>query len=48
MTEVSVSPAPKATSAQIAEWKKTKTIGIIGLGDMGQLYANKFHASGWK
>lgn len=29
------------TEEQIVEWKKNKTIGIIGLGDMGLLYAQK-------
>ncbi|KAG7192348.1 prephenate dehydrogenase (NADP(+)) [Scheffersomyces spartinae] len=28
--------------------QKTKTIGIIGLGDMGLLYARKFSAAGWR
>jgi len=37
-----------ATPEQIAQWKETKKIGIIGLGDMGQLYARKFTESGWK
>ncbi|CEP61984.1 prephenate dehydrogenase (NADP(+)) LALA0_S04e05094g [Lachancea lanzarotensis] len=32
----------------IEEWKRTKTIGIIGMGDMGQLYAEKFAHHGWK
>lgn len=29
-------------------WKKTKTIGIIGLGDMGAMYAERFSKAGWK
>lgn len=33
---------------QIESWKATKTIGIIGLGDMGLLYANKFSEAGWR
>ncbi|CCD24244.1 prephenate dehydrogenase (NADP(+)) NDAI_0C05850 [Naumovozyma dairenensis CBS 421] len=32
---------------QIKEWKATRIIGIIGLGDMGLLYANKFSEAGW-
>lgn len=32
----------------INELKKTKTIGIIGLGDMGYLYAKRFSEAGWK
>lgn len=32
----------------IAQWKKTKTIGIIGLGDMGVLYARRFSEAGWR
>lgn len=32
----------------IKEWKATKTIGIIGLGDMGLLYARRFSEDGWK
>lgn len=28
--------------------KKSKTIGIIGLGDMGFLYARRFSQAGWK
>lgn len=30
-----------------AKWKAEKTIGIIGLGDMGLLYARKFSEAGW-
>merc|ERR1712105_550043 len=29
------------------EWKKSKTIGIIGLGDMGAMYAERFSSAGW-
>lgn len=28
--------------------KETFQIGIIGMGDMGRLYANKFAEGGWK
>lgn len=28
--------------------KQTKTIGIIGLGDMGLMYARRFSEAGWK
>ncbi|CAB4253656.1 similar to Saccharomyces cerevisiae YBR166C TYR1 Prephenate dehydrogenase involved in tyrosine biosynthesis, expression is dependent on phenylalanine levels [Maudiozyma barnettii] len=35
------------TDEQIAQWKKEKIVGIIGLGDMGQLYAEKFSEAGW-
>jgi glutamyl-tRNA reductase len=28
--------------------KGTLQIGIIGMGDMGRLYANKFAEGGWK
>lgn len=35
------------TDEQIAQWKLEKTIGIIGLGDMGLLYAQKFSQAGW-
>lgn len=31
----------------ISELKKIKTIGIIGLGDMGALYARRFADAGW-
>ncbi|CCH61456.1 hypothetical protein TBLA_0E04010 [Henningerozyma blattae CBS 6284] len=30
------------------QWKKSKTIGIIGLGDMGLMYARIFSQNGWK
>ena len=30
------------------EWKKSKVIGIIGLGDMGLLYARRFSEAGWR
>lgn len=33
---------------EIQKLKATKTIGIIGLGDMGLLYARKFSEAGWK
>lgn len=32
----------------ISQWKASKTIGIIGLGDMGLLYARRFSEAGWK
>lgn len=37
-----------ASEDQIKQWKATKVIGIIGLGDMGFLYATKFAEAGWK
>ncbi|BAO38441.1 prephenate dehydrogenase [NADP+] [Kluyveromyces marxianus] len=37
-----------ATEEQISRWKEEKIIGIIGLGDMGLLYANRFSNAGWK
>lgn len=39
---------PPFDENQVQEWKKTKKIGIIGLGDMGRLYVNKFQSAGWK
>lgn len=36
------------TEEQIAKWKHEKTIGIIGLGDMGLLYATRFSKAGWR
>lgn len=30
------------------QWQANKVIGIIGLGDMGLLYATKFSSAGWK
>lgn len=27
--------------------KRTLEVGIIGMGDMGRLYANKLRAAGW-
>lgn len=38
---------PMIDSERIAHWKKTKVVGIIGLGDMGLLYAQKFSSAGW-
>lgn len=35
------------TEDDIKRWKETKTLGIIGLGDMGLLYATKFSEAGW-
>lgn len=35
------------SESQIAQWKADKVIGIIGLGDMGLLYAHKFSDAGW-
>lgn len=32
----------------IQHLKETKTIGIIGLGDMGLMYARRFSEAGWK
>ncbi|CDO95198.1 unnamed protein product [Kluyveromyces dobzhanskii CBS 2104] len=37
-----------ASDQQIEKWKQEKTIGIIGLGDMGLLYASRFSKAGWK
>ncbi|ODQ64911.1 prephenate dehydrogenase [Nadsonia fulvescens var. elongata DSM 6958] len=34
--------------AIINEWKRSKAIGIIGLGDMGRLYALRFAKAGWQ
>jgi prephenate dehydrogenase (NADP+) len=34
--------------AQLQALKDTKTIGLIGLGDMGTLYARRFSEAGWK
>lgn len=36
------------TEDEITNLKQTKTIGIIGLGDMGLLYAKRFSEAGWK
>ena len=36
------------STEKVEQWKATKYIGIIGLGDMGLLYANKFSDAGWK
>lgn len=35
------------TEEQITSLKQSKTIGIIGLGDMGYLYASRFSSAGW-
>ncbi|SCU87253.1 LAME_0D09362g1_1 [Lachancea meyersii CBS 8951] len=35
-------------SRLIERWKQTKIIGIIGMGDMGQMYAERFGQHGWK
>ncbi|QPG74518.1 prephenate dehydrogenase (NADP(+)) [Brettanomyces nanus] len=35
------------TPEEIKQLQKTKTIGIIGLGDMGLLYAQRFSEVGW-
>lgn len=32
----------------MTDFQSTKVIGIIGLGDMGYLYANRFTQAGWK
>lgn len=37
-----------ATSDEVIRWQADKTIGIIGLGDMGKLYARILTVSGWK
>jgi prephenate dehydrogenase (NADP+) len=31
----------------VEEWKQSRVIGIIGLGDMGLLYARRFSEAGW-
>lgn len=35
-------------SSAVAKLKQEKTIGIIGLGDMGLLYAKRFSEAGWR
>lgn len=35
------------SDAEIAKLRETKKIGIIGLGDMGLLYARRFSEAGW-
>ncbi len=48
----STAPAVRTTSAPVtdatAEEKASVQIGIIGMGDMGRLYADKFSAGGWQ
>ncbi|AMD19637.1 HCL514Cp [Eremothecium sinecaudum] len=34
-------------NAQVKHWMDTKIIGIIGLGDMGLMYAEKLSQAGW-
>lgn len=36
-----------ASEDEIEGWKASNTVGIIGLGDMGLLYATKFSEAGW-
>jgi prephenate dehydrogenase (NADP+) len=36
------------TDSMIEKWKVEKQIGIIGLGDMGRLYARQLSEAGWK
>lgn len=36
------------SDVEMEKLKATKTIGIIGLGDMGLLYARRFSEAGWK
>lgn len=36
------------TDSTSMSFKETKTIGIIGLGDMGLMYARRFSEAGWK
>ena len=36
------------SETEIQRFKATKTIGIIGLGDMGLLYARRFSEAGWR
>lgn len=38
----------EVTDAEVSKLQETKVIGIIGLGDMGYLYAKRFSAAGWK
>lgn len=43
------SSAPAAAAGLDEEREKeTIEIGIIGMGDMGRLYAARFSAAGWK
>lgn len=39
---------PELTQEKIDALKASKVIGIIGLGDMGLLYARRFSQAGWK
>jgi prephenate dehydrogenase (NADP+) len=34
--------------SRVEEWKSSRLIGIIGLGDMGRFYARRFTEAGWK
>ncbi|AEY99039.1 FAGR219Wp [Eremothecium gossypii FDAG1] len=36
------------SAENVAEWKRLRKIGIIGMGAMGQLYAERFSAAGWQ
>lgn len=46
--QIDIESLEDVTQDQITQWKNDKVIGIIGLGDMGQLYARRFTEAGWK
>lgn len=37
-----------SSEEELLEFQKNKVIGIIGLGDMGYLYASRFSEAGWR
>lgn len=40
--------AASSQTAQVPEGMEGFTVGIIGMGDMGKMYARRLAAAGWR
>jgi len=36
------------TSSAVPPWMEDFTVGLIGMGDMGKMYARRLSAAGWR
>jgi phosphoglycerate dehydrogenase-like enzyme len=39
---------PAISNAQLLELQRKHEVGIIGMGDMGKMYARRLSAAGWR
>lgn len=37
-----------ASTKDVVFWQENKSVGIIGMGDMGKMYARRIAGAGWR